>query len=166
MHENFELAPVLACVELGLVTKPPTATLSSHPDEPASPDYDLTWQYNGRQLRTELVDEFFTWLREKKKVKRIVKLIVSDDLEWPCSDETIEKCLRTFDVRFLDWKKDDLDIQSVRKVAENLRELWVSWSGRNSTLYGWSDVEFGFKSLRQVRFNSSRRKLQAQPWSF
>lgn len=155
MHENFELAPVLACVELGFASKALPATPSGLSTQPTSPDFDPSWQHNGRKLRTELVIDFFNWLRETKKVKRIVKLIVSDDLDWPCSDETIEDCLRTFDVRFLDWKKEDLDIQSVKKVAENLRELWVPWSGRNSTLYGWSDVECGFKSLLQVCLPSS-----------
>jgi hypothetical protein len=80
-----------------------------------------------------------------------VKLVVNDDPDLPCRDETIEECLTDFDIRYLDWNKDDICIKSLKEKAENLRELWVSWSGRNSTLFGWSNREHGLRSLSQVR---------------
>lgn len=104
-----------------------------------------------RDARMSLVEDFFDWLRTDKGVRRIVKLVVIDSEDFPCTDETIEKCLRGFDIRYLDWDKDDICIQTLKDHAENLRELWVSWSGRNSTLFGWLNKDHGLKCLKQVR---------------
>lgn len=110
------------------------------------------WKIKARKDRMDRLGKFFEWLRTKKRVKRILKLIIKDDPELPCSDEIIEKCLENFDVRYLDWNKDDIDIQCLQSKAASLRELWLSWSGRNSTLIAWASKDYGLPSLKQVRY--------------
>ncbi|KAK0630887.1 hypothetical protein B0T17DRAFT_234363 [Bombardia bombarda] len=69
----------------------------------------------------------------------------------PCSDETIQSCLRGFDIRFLNWNKHDLCVETLRIAGlNNLKELWLSWSGRNSVLYSWSCREHGLPTLNML----------------
>jgi len=116
---------------------------------------ELAEKLKAREDRMDLVTQFFQWLRGTKEVRRIVKLVVIDDEDFPCTDETIEKCLSGFDIRYLDWNKDDICVQSIKDNVKNLRELWVSWSGRNSTLFGWSNKDYGLRCLDQVRLVTS-----------
>ncbi|KAF9772122.1 hypothetical protein IL306_010180 [Fusarium sp. DS 682] len=57
------------------------------------------------------------------------------------SDEAIEKCLKDLKVEILDWKRLDLDALSLRRVGTHLREIYLQWSGSNSTLRAWSEKE-------------------------
>jgi hypothetical protein len=91
------------------------------------------------------------------KVRRIVKLIVEDDPDLPCSDETIEDCLYGFDIRYLNWNKDDICVRSLVEKAPNLKELEVSWCGRYSTLMGWSNIEYGLRRLNKVSSGTTLR---------
>lgn len=92
----------------------------------------------------------FTML-EKKGVERILKLIVSDNKERPCSDEVIVDCIKRFDVRYLDWRKEDLSADAVLSAAPNLTELWLYSSGRSAVLQGWAASK-ALCNLNQVGF--------------
>jgi hypothetical protein len=93
----------------------------------------------------------FDWLR-KKGVRRILRLVIVDNQEWQCSDETIEECLKGWDIRHLDWNKRDLSIEIIKNgEAAKMVELFLSWSGQNTALLGWSDPDYGLKKqLPQV----------------
>lgn len=105
----------------------------------------------------ETLVEVFAWLREKKDVNNILKLVVRDIQGRFSSDETIESCLHGFDVRYLDWNKDDLCIDTVFKEARNVVDLRLYSSGSNAVLWSWSD-EHGLRQLKKVgilaRFDS------------
>lgn len=102
--------------------------------------------------RSESIKRIFQWLRHRKNVKRILKLVVIDDGALPCSDSTFEDCLQGFDIRYLSWNKEDLCIDTLRSASlSNVKELWLSWSGRNSVLHSWSCKETGLAKLSQVK---------------
>ncbi|KAK0632448.1 hypothetical protein B0T14DRAFT_490811 [Immersiella caudata] len=84
---------------------------------------------------------FFHWLREVKKVKRILKVIVEDCEQPSHSDEAIELCLEDFHVETLDWSKPDLDPDTARKASSGLGEVVLHWTGNNALLRSWSDPE-------------------------
>ncbi|ESU15292.1 hypothetical protein FGSG_08102 [Fusarium graminearum PH-1] len=66
-------------------------------------------------------------------------------------DAVIEECLRDFDVRYLQWTKDDLCIEVLHNAGlSNVKELWLQWSGRNSVLYSWSCKDTGLPKLPQL----------------
>lgn len=104
-----------------------------------------------RRARETFVKNFFTWLRDKKKVRRIVQIIVYDHPLAPCRDEVIKSCLEGFDVRYLDWNKEDWSVDMLQKVATNVQELWLTWSGRKSVLLGWCNQKCGLILLQKVR---------------
>jgi hypothetical protein len=82
-------------------------------------------------------------------VRRILKLMVKDNLQRPCSDEVIKECLKGIDIRYLDWRKEDLSADVVLSAAPNVVELWLYSSGRSSVLRGWS-ASNGVCNLNQV----------------
>lgn len=80
---------------------------------------------------------FFKWLRETKKVGRILTIIV-DDLEDPSHcDEVVEMALKEFQVEVLDWRKVDMCPRTIFRIGTNIHTLHLYWSGRNSVLLGW-----------------------------
>ncbi|KAJ5544315.1 hypothetical protein N7513_007126 [Penicillium frequentans] len=82
---------------------------------------------------------FFKWLRENKKVFRVLKVIV-DDLKQPShSDEVIEKALENFKVEILDWRKVDICPRTFCRIGAEIQTLHLYWSGRNSVLRSWSE---------------------------
>ncbi|KAI0965231.1 hypothetical protein F4678DRAFT_340691 [Xylaria arbuscula] len=92
----------------------------------------------------------FSWLRNTKGVKRILKVIV-EDLHSPAhSDETIESCLEGMCVEIWDWKKIDLSPDVLHKVAPDVQVAHLYWSGNNSILRAWSEVE-GLKKLLKLK---------------
>jgi hypothetical protein len=92
---------------------------------------------------------FFQWLRDKG-VQRILKVIV-DDLQEPAhSDEAIEEALKGFSVEILDWRKLDICPETICKASDELREVYLRWTGNNATLRAWSEPE-GLKKLQQLR---------------
>ncbi|KAF3904384.1 hypothetical protein ABW21_db0201646 [Orbilia brochopaga] len=143
IHASLSLDPILACVELGL-----NDTASSM----SSQSNARRGEEKAREARENLVTDFFDWLRDTRHVKRIIKLVVSDHPRMPCRDDVIREALKGFDIRHLDWDKEDLCMQSLAKddIAPNLQELWLSWSGRNSTLLGWSNAEDGLWTLKKL----------------
>ncbi|CAN8104024.1 unnamed protein product [Discula destructiva] len=85
--------------------------------------------------------EMFDWLRDEKKVTRIIKVIV-DDSQYPAhSDDAIVKALSGFQVEELHWLKTDLDPVTIREVSSEIRELYLRWSGNNAVLRGWGEQE-------------------------
>lgn len=147
-HQALSLDPILACVELGL-DDTTSSLLDGHSTQGAVRSMS---EKDARENREELIKGFFKWLREQRGVKRIIKLVVSDHPYLPCRDHVIVDALKGFDIRYLDWDKEDLCMQSLTQngIAPNLRELWLAWSGRNSTLLGWSNKECGLWKLSKV----------------
>lgn len=91
----------------------------------------------------------FTWLRDIKKVKTVLRVIV-DDLQEPAhSDEAIESCLAGFGVEIWDWKKRDLSPEVIQAVAPNARVVHLYWGGNNAVLRAWSESE-GLKKLLKL----------------
>ncbi|KAI1125622.1 hypothetical protein F5Y10DRAFT_246719 [Nemania abortiva] len=99
----------------------------------------------GRNEMTEI----FEWLRDKKKVKRIVKVIVNDFEKPPHSNSAIVKSLKGFHVEELQWLKTDLDPVTILKVGDDIRKLYLRWSGSNTALRAWSDP-YGLRKLKHL----------------
>ncbi len=99
------------------------------------------------QGRTDML-YFFKWLRETKKVKRILKVIVEDNKD-PHTDEAIEESLKTFGVEVLDWSKPDLDPETICRASSELTEIMLHWGGNNAVLRAWSEPE-GLRKLRNL----------------
>ena len=105
---------------------------------------------------------FFDWLYNKG-VRHVIRVSVEDsgNLGDPVhSDKVIQESLERFVVEHLDWKKTDLDPETVLRISskvdkraptlENpaktevapdrqLRQLDLVWSGSNAVLRGWSE---------------------------
>jgi hypothetical protein len=115
---------------------------------------------------------FFQWLQEKKKVKKILKVVV-DDKNHPHRDEDIEGVLgpergpanlKSFDVEILDWRKFDICPVVIQNAAPNVRELHLQWSGKNSVLRGWSDDD-GLPKLPYLqRINLCYEQVRRASW--
>lgn len=130
---------MLACVEVSLYARQAAAGDSEAQSE------------EERDTREKLVTKLFDWLRGAKQVKRIVQLVIYDHAQAPCRDEVVKACLKGFDVRYLDWNKEDLSIDVLQEVAPNLQKLWLTWSGRKSALHGWANERYGVLLLQKVR---------------
>ncbi|KAE8440734.1 hypothetical protein EG329_006629 [Mollisiaceae sp. DMI_Dod_QoI] len=152
LHSKRVFGPILGYLELGLARSSlPTLPVSSttNSSKPAA-------QPTGISEKEDVLKGFFKWLRGRN-VKRIVKLIIVDDPYQPCRDKTIADCLQGFDVRYLEWNKDDIYIPPLKKHAGNLHELWVSWSGRGSALSGWLNPKEGIPTLKKARIIEEER---------
>lgn len=147
-HSDLMLEPILAYVELNLKNETSSMSMNAPVDKNQKSVERL--KITARRDHMNSVLGFFEWLRDIKGVKRIVKLVVSDDQDLPCSDEVIEQCLHGFDIRYLDWNRDDICSMSLKAEAPFLREVWLSWSGRNSSLLGWSNPDCGLRKLGLV----------------
>jgi hypothetical protein len=151
-HGFLEFYPILSYVELTLVES--NSTGSSHDTlvHSAGPVdvHSNDSPHRAWAMRTNSVIKAFLWL-ERRSVRRILKVVIVDDSTFPCSDETIEQCLQSFDIRYLNWNKDDLCIEILHKAGlTNIKELWLSWSGRNSVLYSWSCKDTGLPTMGKV----------------
>lgn len=155
-HRFLKFYPILSYVELTLAEPDARGTEpdpSMQPIESSSlPSTDTNSAHEAWRIRTDSVKKAFAWFR-KQKVQRILNLKVVDDSTLPCSDDTIEECLRDFDIRFLNWNKDDFCVEILYGARLfNVKELWLSWSGRNSVLYSWSCKDSGLPTLRKVAY--------------
>ncbi|KAK3400893.1 hypothetical protein B0T20DRAFT_154676 [Sordaria brevicollis] len=91
----------------------------------------------------------FQWLKGKG-VKKILKVVVEDNPNRFCSEETIETCLKSMEeIRFLNWNKRDLAVPTLSH-AKNLTELTLYSSGINAVLHHWSD-QTGLITLPKLR---------------
>lgn len=107
---------------------------------------------------------FFDWLYNKG-VRHIIALSVedsSDPGEKVHSDQVIQESLERFTIERLDWRKTDLDPETIlhigskasragysttgneknsQPIPQQLRQLSLKWSGSNSVLRAWSEPE-------------------------
>jgi hypothetical protein len=107
---------------------------------------------------------FFDWLYAKG-VRHIIRVCVEDsgDLgEKVHSDQAIQDCLEKFVIEHLDWKKTDLDPETILHVSSRverdvpasggqanteivpdrqLKHLCLRWGGSNAVLRAWSEPE-------------------------
>ncbi|KUI69258.1 Major intracellular serine protease [Cytospora mali] len=98
--------------------------------------------------RTEL-ESVFKKLKSKG-VSTILKVTV-DDLEQPAhSDWAISKALEGMNVEVWNWKTTDVCPDMICRVAPDLVEVHLYWTGRNAVLRGWSEEE-GLPRLRKLR---------------
>ncbi|KAL7785167.1 hypothetical protein V8C37DRAFT_420236 [Trichoderma ceciliae] len=153
-HPFLKFYPILSDVEL-ILTEPGSVVANSHTKTQLPGLTDVS-NHDDESLHNEWIDRMdsirkvFTWFR-KQKVQRILRLVVVDDATLPCSDETIEECIKDFDIRYLNWNKDDLCVTLLHQAnLPNIQELWLSWSARNSVLYSWSCKERGLPSLKRL----------------
>ncbi|KAI1083970.1 hypothetical protein F5B20DRAFT_526194 [Whalleya microplaca] len=129
---------------------------------------DAELQSGKRQLgalgRKDMV-HFCDWLY-KKGVRHIIRLSVDDcgDVEEKVhSDEAIQESLERFIIERLDWKKTDLDPETILHISskaiikeaptpenpknvefipdQQLKQLYLKWSGSNAVLRAWSEPE-------------------------
>jgi hypothetical protein len=98
----------------------------------------------------------FDWLWEDKKVKKIIRVIVEDNVEddqaVAHSDEAIESALRRFGVEVWDWRKMDISIDTIVTAAPDVREVHLYSSGNNAVLLAWADTS-GLVNLEKVRMS-------------
>ncbi len=107
---------------------------------------------------------FFDWLY-KKGVRHIIRVIVDDSGDLGATvhtDDAIQESIEKFVVEHLDWKKSDLDPETILHVSSKvekavsspqnpgkeelvldrqLSDLYLRWSGSNAVLRGWSEPE-------------------------
>lgn len=98
--------------------------------------------------RTDMVD-VFTWLRTRN-VRKIIEVIIDDTIYPPHSDESIEKALRNLQIEILDWKREDIDIDTLVAAVPNVRDLRLYCSGNKSVLRSWSGVD-GLSRLQKLK---------------
>ncbi|KAL3965243.1 hypothetical protein ACCO45_002247 [Purpureocillium lilacinum] len=98
---------------------------------------DRSWEVMTRDDEDAL-EAFFTWLKGRKGVTTILKLVVMENQDRPCSERVVRECLKGLDVRYLDWKRRDICVDTLL-VVPNIVELWLYSSGLNAVLCGWSD---------------------------
>ncbi|OBS26148.1 hypothetical protein FPOA_00091 [Fusarium poae] len=112
---------------------------------------------------------FLDWLYEKG-VRHIIKLSVEEPIDGGQGvhgDQTIQETLGRLVIEHLDWKKTDLDPETILHVGSQIkkpssespndldpvvesqmRKLTLIWSGSNAVLRAWSDED----ALPKMRF--------------
>ena len=107
---------------------------------------------------------FFDWLYTKG-VRHIIRVVVDDSGDSAAkvhTDEAIQESLEKFVVDHLDWKKPDLDPETILHVSSKVRKegstlenpdtaepvpdrqlshLCLRWSGSSAVLRAWSELE-------------------------
>jgi hypothetical protein len=91
----------------------------------------------------------FDFLRDIKKVKRVIRVIVDDTSEPAHSDESIEIALGSLKVEIWDWRRADICSETIMTAAPDAKELNLYWSGNNAVLRGWSELK-GLPLLRKL----------------
>lgn len=80
----------------------------------------------------------FRWLKDDRKVRRILSIYVEDDPSNPHSDEAIEQALQTFNVEVWNWVKPDICSDTILAAAQNVRDLTLYWNGNRAVLKSWA----------------------------
>jgi hypothetical protein len=70
-------------------------------------------------------------------VKRVFQVTVDDCRYCPSTEEDIEMALRDLGVQHLDWKRTDLSITSIARVAKDLKTLHLYSSGNLAAIDHW-----------------------------
>ncbi|KZZ89722.1 Peptidase S8, subtilisin-related protein [Moelleriella libera RCEF 2490] len=103
----------------------------------------------GRRSAPSEMEQIFRWLKDKKKVRSILKIKVLDVKE-PHSDEQIENALESIeDILEWDWEKLDLCSDVIVNSAPNARVVHLYWARNNAVLKSWS-AQGGLKELRYL----------------
>ena len=148
-YGHFRFLPTLASVRLRL-----TPNTDGSDEIPKTAEQEDTWRKDSGKHMIKL----FTWLAGKRrnKVQRILKLVVEDNMMFPCSEAAVQTCLGMLkEIRYLDWKRPNISVDSLKK-AEKVTELWLYSTGINAVLSSWSD-KHGLQRLESVGSPSSAR---------
>jgi hypothetical protein len=138
LYTHFTFEPTLTRVHLKVTPNPVDKDLGTAEEKAVFRD----------DVSKALV-KVFKWLTGTKGVKKILKLEVDDNDEFPCSEVTIRKCLEELDdVRYLNWKRPNISAQTLLK-APNVVELWLYSTGINAVLSSWAD-RGGLPMLKKV----------------
>ncbi|KAL7803582.1 hypothetical protein V8C44DRAFT_343878 [Trichoderma aethiopicum] len=106
-------------------------------------------------LRTDYneMEIMYNWLR-KRGVCQVLDLSVPDRLFSPQSDEIVEKCVNSWNIRILNWRKLDLFLgRFTTKTKEHLRELHLYSSGNSSVHEQWYRELPTFPKLKRLFIN-------------
>jgi len=137
-YDFLKFEPMMALLRIRLTPDPWATT---------PPTSDRSWEVMTRDDEDAL-EAFFTWLKGPKGVTTILKLVVMENQDRPCSERVVRECLKGLDVRYLDWKRRDICVDTLL-VVPNIVELWLYSSGLNAVLCGWSD-EHGLGRFTKV----------------
>jgi hypothetical protein len=78
----------------------------------------------------------FDWLR-KMKVKKIMKIIVTDNETRSHDNETIQNALEGFEVESWDWKRNDIPSSVIANSSSVVRDVTLYYSGKPTVLKEW-----------------------------
>lgn len=118
-------------------------TQEEEQDMPDNEEKLVMWKQDEKNLKA-----VFKWLKSNKNVKAIVSLVVKDNPNHYCSDDTVVECLEGLEIQYLDWNRPDLCANS-STLPDTLIEISLYWTGLNAVLWSWSDTE-GLRTLEQV----------------
>lgn len=90
----------------------------------------------------------FKWLYEKN-VRHVLKVTVNELEDPPHSDIAIEESLGWFEVETLDWSRMDLCPETLYRACQNVRELYLRWSGNRIALRAWGEPD-GLARLKKL----------------
>ncbi|GJN69443.1 hypothetical protein PLICBS_003491 [Purpureocillium lilacinum] len=108
-YDFLKFEPMMALLRIRLTPDPwATTPLTS----------DRSWEVMTRDDEDAL-EAFFTWLKGPKGVTTILKLVVMENQDRPCSERVVRECLKGLDVRYLDWKRRDICVDTLllRRIA-------------------------------------------------
>jgi len=108
-----------------------------------------SYDSNNKGTGREDLKVIFDWLRNRCKVKKIIKVRVDDNKSPSHSNQTIEESLKDFKVEILDWFKFDLCSETILEAAPDVKEVYLYSSGNNAVLRAWSGCD-GLKKLSKV----------------
>jgi hypothetical protein len=91
--------------------------------------------------------------------KHIHEIVVPDCPDHPHTNQEIEDILADSDVRVLNWRRADISITMLRKVAPNIESLHLYSSGNQDVLDYWTSY-FGLYRFEKV--SSSPTVLQSK----
>ncbi|KAH6680524.1 hypothetical protein B0J14DRAFT_683838 [Halenospora varia] len=125
--------------------------------ERLSPYYKRRPKADGKG-RKDLV--FFFEFMRRKDVKRIIRVIVEDNLDPPHSDKAIEQALEGLEIEIWDWRRPDLSSDTILMSAPGVSKISLYWSGNNAVLRSWSEPEglCLLEKLNKVELNVKRIK--------
>ena len=87
-----------------------------------------------------------------RPVRRILEENVRDCSLHPHSNSSIRKCLGMMEVKLLNWRKKDLDLNVIKSAAPNVEELTLYSSGNEDVLTSWTSYK-GLYELINVSSN-------------
>ncbi|KAK5989096.1 Subtilisin DY-like protein [Cladobotryum mycophilum] len=104
-------------------------------------------------------ERIFAFLRDRN-VTKIFKVIVNDLAGRPHTDEMITKLIKGFDVEHWEWKKLDMNIETILEAAPNVKTVSLHSSGSYSALQGWASEDGLIKLQNGVETEKSLENYQ------